>query len=374
MKFVYFITYLWLSLSLISCIQDEAPNAEADIIACTLPGDILKRDPIIENNKITLMVKADANLMQQAPEFDLTPGATISPASGTVRDFTNPQNYTVTSEDGNWKKVYQVVFLIAGISTEYSFENVKQNENKLLKYTYDIFYEDDAEGKWVMDWASGNAGFALTGRGTMDPGSFPTSSSEQGKVGKCVKLETKSTGKFGADLKMPIAAGNLFMGNFVLAEALTNALKATRLGVPFEHVPTYLKGYYKYKAGDVFEENGRPVDGKKDTWDVYAIFYEVTDKVKYLDGTIVEDNFENANLVSVALLQEENRKETDEWTEFYIPFVMKPGKAIDKQKLENGGYNVAIVLSSSKEGNYFRGAPGSTLYVDEVELIYAADN
>ena len=33
------------------------------------------------------MVTADADLTHQAPEFTLTPGATISPASGTERDL-----------------------------------------------------------------------------------------------------------------------------------------------------------------------------------------------------------------------------------------------------------------------------------------------
>ena len=371
MRTTYLITWLLLSITLMSCIRDEAPNAEADILTCVVPADILKRDPVIENNKVTLMVKADIDLAHQSPEFTLTPGATISPASGTERDFTSPQYYTVTSEDGNWKKEYQVSYIIAGISTEYHFEDV----DSVVKtnYTYDVFYDlDEATGNRI-NWASGNAGFALTGMGS-DRTSFPTNSTIHIKVGKGVKLETKETGSFGEGFGMPIAAGNLFMGTFDVLSALTNALKATRLGMPFEHVPTYLKGYYKYKAGEVFQENGEPVKNKKDTWDVYAIFYEVTDKVRYLDGTIVEGNYTHPNLVSVALLDDKDRKETDEWTEFYIPFVMKSGKVIDREKLKSGGYNVSIVFSSSKEGNYFRGAPGSTLYIDEVELIYAADN
>lgn len=374
MRVTYLIACLLLGITLVSCIRDEAPNAEADILACVVPEDILKRDPVIENNMVTLMVKADIDLRHQSPEFTLTPGATISPASGTERDFTTPQYYTVTSEDGNWKKEYQVTYLIAGISTEYHFENVRKVSNSLLNYSYEVFFDTDSTTGNNIDWASGNAGFAFTGAGTRDSSSFPTCSTPDGKVGRGVRLETKSTGKFGADLKMPIAAGNLFMGTFDLGSALTNALKATRLGLPFEHVPTYLKGYFKYKAGEVFEENGQPVKNKKDTWDVYAIFYEVTDDVRYLDGTIIEGNYTHPNLVSVALLDDKDRIETDEWTEFYIPFVMKPGKVIDRDKLKNGGYNVSIVISSSKEGNYFRGAPGSTLLIDEVELIYAAEN
>lgn len=371
MRFTYWIIYLLLSITLASCIQDEAPNAEADIIGCTVPGNILKRDPIIENKQVTLMVKADADLTRQSPEFTLTPGATISPASGTERNFTQPQYYTVTSQDGNWKKEYLVSYIIAGISTEFHFEAVDQV--KKLTYIYDVFYDKDSITGNRLDWASGNAGFALTGNGTNDPGSFPTCSMTDGKVGKGVKLETMQTGSFGTGFGMPIAAGNLFVGTFDVGAALGNALKATKLGRPFKHVPTGVKGYYKYQAGEVFEENGKPVADKKDTWDVYAVFYEVPADGKELDGTIVENNYTHSNIVSVALLDEGDRKETAEWTEFYIPFVMKPGKTIDKDRLEEDGYNVSIVFSSSKEGNYFRGAPGSTLFIDEVELIYAAD-
>lgn len=110
MRVAYFVVCLLLGIAQVSCIRDEALNAEADILTCTVPEDILKRDPIIENNKVVLMVTADADLTHQAPEFTLTPGATISPRSGTERDFTTPQSYTVTSEDGNWKKEYQVTY------------------------------------------------------------------------------------------------------------------------------------------------------------------------------------------------------------------------------------------------------------------------
>ena len=52
---------------------------------------------------------------------------------------------------------------------------------------------------------------------------------------------------------------------------------------------------------------------------------------------------------------------------------MQPGKTIDQEKLKKGGYNVAIVFSSSKDGGNFNGAIGSTLYIDEVELIYKSN-
>ena len=50
MKLIYKIVCLSLCIMQISCIKDEAPNAEADIIACTVPADILRRSPV---SKIT---------------------------------------------------------------------------------------------------------------------------------------------------------------------------------------------------------------------------------------------------------------------------------------------------------------------------------
>ncbi|MEG2514336.1 MAG: PCMD domain-containing protein, partial [Bacteroidaceae bacterium] len=68
-----------------------------------------------------------------------------------------------------------------------------------------------------------------------------------------------------------------------------------------------------------------------------------------------------------------NAGEPNEWTKFELPFVMKKGKTIDKEKLKNNKYSIAIVFTSSIEGAYFRGAIGSTLYIDEVELVYNKD-
>ena len=77
------------------------------------------------------------------------------------------------------------------------------------------------------------------------------------------EIRDKNTGSFGAGVNMPIAAGNLFIGKFDVSNALADALKATQFGLPFYKVPQSLKGYYKFKAGDIFTENGKPVEGKK---------------------------------------------------------------------------------------------------------------
>ncbi len=360
MKIQAFI-YSFVVIFLCSCIREEAPNAEADILTCVVPGDVLQTEPEITNESVTLTVKSDADITNLAPEFTLTPGATISPASGTAFDFTSPRAYMVTSEDGNWTKTYTVRCIVSGVSTEYHFENVTLEPTN---GRYQIFYDFTASGDSVT-WASGNAGFALTNQ-NLQVDDFPTMQADDGYVGKCAKLTTRGTGSFGELLGMSMAAGNLFIGTFNLADALPDGRAAVRFGRIFEHVPTYVSGYYKYKAGDSYKINGEEVSGKKDQCDIYAIFFETDDEVEYLDGF---NRFSSPNLISVARIS--NQKETDEWTHFYIPFVARPGKVVDKEKLANGGYRLALAFTSSINGDIYEGAEGSTLWVDEVEIIYS---
>ncbi|MBS7409302.1 MAG: PCMD domain-containing protein, partial [Prevotellamassilia sp.] len=38
--------------------------------------------------------------------------------------------------------------------------------------------------------------------------------------------------------------------------------------------------------------------------------------------------------------------------------------------VKTNGYAVALVATSSREGAYFRGAIGSTLYVDQLKIVW----
>ena len=87
MRLKNLMVYLFIGFTVNSCIKEEAPNAEADIETCTVPGDVLNRTPIIGDEQITLILKTGADITKLAPEFTLTAGATINPASGTVRDL-----------------------------------------------------------------------------------------------------------------------------------------------------------------------------------------------------------------------------------------------------------------------------------------------
>ncbi len=359
---VFFLGTILLSTS---CIKEEAKNAEADIVSCIVPEGILMRNPVITNNSITLYANERANINNLALHFTLTPGATIIPANDSALDYSTPQEFTIYSEDGQWSKKY-IVSVIGGLATvadKFDFEDARFAtfpNDPSYSATYQLFYSKRSDGT-DMEWGCGNYGFSIIKKKAAYD-EYPTYQSNDGYKGKCLALVTRSTGKMGEMFGSPIAAGNLFIGT-LNASNLLDAVKATRMGIPFNKVPKKLSGYYKYKRGDVYTDKKGNIIDKEDTFDIYAILYETDDNVEYLDGT---NSLTSPNIVMMARI--EDKKESDEWVPFSIPFILKPGKSIDMDKLSSGKYNFSIVLSSSIDGAYFNGAVGSTLFVDEMEL------
>lgn len=378
MKILNLAVALGAMLSMVSCIQDEPLNAECDITAVTVPGSVLNRVPEISNDKVTLIVKNDVSLLEPlAPEFTLTPGATIEPPSGTPRYFLFPQSYTVTSQDGQWSKTYTVyVKKNNTINLDYNFDNVRLVKGSEFRDTYfDEFYEVNSAGNEILVWSSANRAYGLVAG--LTPDTYPTYQGDDGIDGsKCAVLVTRSTGSLGSLIGKPIAAGNLFMGFFDENKAMEDPLGATHFGIEFYRVPTLFSGYYKYKPGEVYGEPGEngkfvPVSGKTDMFNLYLVMYEVTEDMPYLDGYNVLSK-DNPNIIGSAEIPD--RHASDEWVPFNVPFLYREGKSIDPDKLKAGRYNMAVVMSSSQDGDYFCGAIGSTLMVDELLITCASED
>ena len=71
MKAKHGILYLLLAIFSSSCIREEAPNAEADILSCRLPGVVMTTSPIITNNSINIFVGPGTDISSLAPEFTI---------------------------------------------------------------------------------------------------------------------------------------------------------------------------------------------------------------------------------------------------------------------------------------------------------------
>ena len=390
-RIILFMQAALLLCTLNSCIQDEPLNAECDITGVdTLwlqqNRNLIKGNPRIDNYRVTFTVPYDADRSALAPKFYLTPGAhltamvdgmEVADANGMTRDFNTPQTYTAHSQDGQWSKSYEVSFESEAPIEKLDFENFELDPSG----RYQVWFEmdaNDASNPRRNYWASGNPGYNLTGFGS-SPEVFPTTAAEDGVSGKCIKLETKDTGTYGMNTrpKMPIAAGNLFIGEFELSKASRFPRKATKFGLSLvRKKPVKLEGYYKYKAGAKFTDAKKKVQPTMhDTADIYAVVYEIDpDNFVPLDG----DNILTAsNIALMARIDKPAEFEGDmselaaaDWVHFSEPFKPMNGKEFDAGRLARGGYAIAIVMTSSRQGAYFEGAIGSTLYVDQLRVVY----
>lgn len=356
-----------------SCIQDELKNAEADILDVHLTDEsILVSPPSISNDEVMLFIPESKNRIL-APTFQLTEGATITPSSGEEQDFTLPVTYTVTSEDRKSVKTY-TIRVLSDLKLKYDFETYDFTTSG--KKTYVRFYElvKNIHGEVIETqniWASGNQGASLGGVGnTQDK--FPTSVVEgQGRNGSAAAKMTTTKVPLGAIMKAPIAAGNLFLGKFELSD-VTKPLTSTKFGFPINKKPIAMKGWYQYTSG-INDVNGKPVfQENPDSCRIYAVLYESDENGLMLDGT----NILTSDRV-VAMANFWKPAQTTEWAPFsnepgkdYIPFVYEGfPNVFEHDKLLASKYNLAVVFSSSYKGDVFIGAIGSTLLIDDVEVI-----
>ena len=371
-----------ISLLLTSCFKAEPENTECDIIDAWIEGEGLEAYVINEADmrfsdipsgvqNIVFTVRSVASLPPMALHFNMTPGATVNPANGSIQDFSKgPVVYTVTSEDGNWQRQYTVSFNspVPPPATEhqirFDFEHFKIDETYNRFYMWYELNADDTQNEKI--WASGNAGFIIA-KPNAAANDYPTTPDENGYEGYCVRLTTRETGSWGKRFGKPIAAGNLFFGEFDSQYVITKTLWTTKMGIPFTEEPLKVTGYYKYKAGEVFtDKDGNVKPGIKDEPSIYAVFYRnqnAAGESVVLHG----DDVMTSDLI-VSMTQVETLPETETWKPFEMEFVSKA--PIDAKLLTDRGYNLAFVFSSSKTGDTFEGAVGSTLHVDKVEITF----
>lgn len=369
------------SSTLTSCFKDEPLNAECDIEQAYIHVDnplgmfFQQTDTLVNvlstAEDINFVVRKTTDLTSLAPIFNLTPGATIYPDNGSEQDFSNgPIVYTTTSEDGQYKRNYRVNFIFSKDMLEYNFDHFSLNTNTPANKYY-VWTDLDDEGNPLNNWATGNPGYRMA-KGSAQPDEYPTTPWPEEGHETCVKLTTCETGKFGSDRKMPIAAGNLFLGEFDTKKALTanaagvKGVLATKFGLPIGSQPVSFSGFYKYKRGDVFTDKNNEVKDSKDYGSIYAVFYDNHDangEPFVLHG---DDVLSSDQIISIANIGQID--DTPEWTAFNLNFKLQPGKAIDPVKLANRGYSLAIVSSSSINGATFEGAVGSTLWIDDFSI------
>jgi len=338
-----------------SCIKDEPLYREADIVSFKIENEYFVSASISNDHIQLLMLDTDTVVFKSmTPIIETSLGATVSPASGVSLDFTEGVTYKVVSEDGNYSREYTVS--LAPIPD--------------YKYDFDEWVMR-ASGSWEYPaladptWASANQGILLAKGGTVDE--FPTQGTTDSKSGKCAAvLKTQQGGTYFWQ-KIPIFSGSLFTGNFVLR--FPQVLKSTEFGQPHpkeKGKPVTFTGYYKYAPGETFiGSDGNSIPGRVDECSINAVLYKMdkgTDLI--LDGTNIYDS---PNVVAHALLEDKSEKK--EYTQFSIDFVYN-----EELDFTTYDYKLAVIFASSARGDYYEGAVGSTLTIDDVEVVCEAFN
>ena len=399
MKRIPIISFLPLAgaLFLASCFGDEPANAECDIERIWVhadapeamffhPYDTLQTVPSSES-AIQFQTRYDVVVGRLPLFMVVTPGADVFRmdalngrevpfVSGDLVDFSGGQTVTfrVRSESGEYHRDYAVSVV------------PRTRNGGDLYFTFDDYYRLDERGnfyEWQEPnapvspwWSTGNPGYRLS-VSSAKPLEYPTCPEEgTGVDGKnCVRLTTSDTKGFGAMVNMRIAAGNLFVGTFDVANALRNALAATQMGHPFAHKPVKMTGYYKYRPGATKQDRmGKPLTGETDYPDFYLAVYRNVDAQGnriQMDGNILETDLQKnphaAAMVGTARISREDIvMNASEWTKFELPVVYTV--ELSREDVENECYSMAVVFTSSNDGGNFSGAVGSTLWIDNVTI------
>lgn len=412
-----------LTLSLTSCVSEEPLGQECDIeqaiVSLQEPTDIffhaydtLQVVPS-SSDSVRFLARPNAIVGEIPLTLSLTPGATAYHENetepfqnGTALDFSDDQvhNFRIVSEDQQWNRQYRIA--IKKDDAEKYFE--KNMYFDFTRYqldntnTFYVWTGESFANYFFTDgvWKNGNPGYKKCGIQAA-PDAYPTSPMPgQGPDGSdCIRLKTCSTGAFGNMVKMKLAAGSLFNGEFDVKNALSDALAATRFGSPFKHKPLRASAWLRFVPGTKFQnklgniypnatdesgntltdESGNPIPSVIDEPDFYIGMYRNIDENGnqiVLDGT---DVITSPYIVAFARLPHHYTESgedmlsnepihgiTDQWQK--VTLNMEYREELDPELLKNNGYSFFISFASSWQGAYFQGAVGSELWIDNIEL------
>lgn len=204
-------------------------------------------------------------------------------------------------------------------------------------------------------WDSGNEG-----ANTLSAEN-PTQPEETDVIsGKAAKLTSKVVAS-------QFAAGSLFTGDFGSASLSPLGAKLD-FGRPFTGRPSQLKGYYKYNPSNIDNiDTDRVTAVQKGDRDLCSIYILLADWDAPFAVSTGDNIFVDINDPSVIAYGELGADKTSpESMASYEEFTID----IKYRDITRKPTYILIVCSSSKYGDYFTGGEGSTLLLDEFQLVY----
>lgn len=205
-----------------------------------------------------------------------------------------------------------------------------------------------------MFWDSGNGGAAVIGKNVTN-------------YDETVVHGGRRSARLGSEwVVIKFAAGNIFTGKFVDLD--TNSSDGILdFGRPFTVRPTALKGWFKYTSTPITRVSADdPIEdaqkGMNDKAHIYIALGDWDAPVRIRTMKSARQLFDKNDSHIIAYQEMIVDKTVSNWTEFKLK--------LDYRSLTRKPKYILIVASASKYGDYFTGGEGSTLWIDDFELIY----
>lgn len=221
--------------------------------------------------------------------------------------------------------------------------------------SFDDWHEDD--GRWDP-WASSTQSFWGTGnKGSYIANQNITTPTYDAVLGQAAKLETKY-------IIMKLAAGNIFTGNFDL-DGMDGLL---HFGRSFTSFPTALRLYYKYTSSTVNRIHSEAPSymenfcNKPDTCHIYIALSDKDEPYEIRNKPSNRHLFNKNDANVIAYGEFQTGETVSSYQQITIP--------IEYRATNRTPRYIIIVCAASKYGDYYVGGEGSTLWLDEMELIY----
>ncbi|MCU0377113.1 MAG: PCMD domain-containing protein [Bacteroidales bacterium] len=364
-KNIYRAAIFGMLVSLGSCISEYhfGKYDQAKILSLSVENQVGSINIDHEALMITLLIDESADIQNlKINTLEVSSFASVIPAQGDIVDFSNPVSFTVVAENGN-SQVYTVI-------AKRSQAEIQLN-NANFQDWYEVTsgskkYYEPGKSKEETLWGTGNPGVVTLGA----PNVNPSGSAEN--VFALLKTVELALGKL---LGQGIGAGSMFTGFFKLN--LSNPISSAKFGVPYSARPNAFSIKYKYSPGPIVKDGKLNIlPNAKDSCDIGII---LTDR-----------SSEPYKQVAVAWFR--SGENITEWKTITLDFkygaISSPAsyeRPKDVYILDNGKErlvpvvygtgnekptHISVVFASSHRGDFFEGAPGSELYVDDLELIY----
>ncbi len=344
-----------IAIFLLGCVSEDhfGKSNRSEIKTFVIPGQ--SGNSVINNDSLTVVVtipETITDFMLVPSEITVSNFASVNPEVGEVQDFSAPVDYFVTAEDGS-VSVYSVKVLRGGSQPQLDNSSFEDWYTETVGFST---VEQPGVDKASTIWGTANRGLAL--------GGAPGNTSKQVRLNSnYAKMESVA-----APALVRIAAATIFTGKFKDGfPSVSDPRSNITLGTPFSARPLSFSFSYTYQPGASNEDgNGNPLS-YGDQCDIYLFL----------------ENREGSEVKRVGTAWFRSGTAVLEWSKENVAIKYGPLEAFDPwyayaQPAQGEAWgdgtetvtHITILATSSFEGDFFNGAIGSTLELDDIELVY----